>query len=423
MNGFDRIVGYDELKAEMMIMCDSMKNPEKYKKLGATIPRGMLLYGEPGIGKSLLAKTFAEETGRTLHTVRKDKPNGEFVNFIRETFVKAKENAPSVVFLDDMDKFANGDEAHKDAEEYVTVQACIDDAREAEVFVIATVNDINVLPDSLLRPGRFDKVIELECPRGEDAVKIFEYFLSRKNIVEDIDAREIANILEGKSCANLENIVNEAGLYAAYDGRDRIAHNDLLRACLRNIYGAPEKPDYFDENQKRITAVHEAGHAVIAEILDPGTVNLISIAGYGGGVNGITSTSLPKGYWNSMELMEHRVIHLLGGKAATEVVSGTIDVGVSSDIRRAYDVVERFVTDYCSCGFSSYVRHHSSDLPREERDRKIVNEIERYYQEAMKILRDNRAFLDALVEALMNKQTVSGRDVKAIKERVYGRAA
>jgi len=420
MSGFDKVIGYDDLKVEMKIMCDAMKNPEKYKKLGATIPHGMLLYGDPGIGKSLLAKTFAEETGRTTYIVRKDKPDGEFVNYVRETFREAKENVPSVVLLDDMDKFSNGDEFHKDAEEYVTVQACIDDVKESEVFVIATVNDKFVLPDSLLRSGRFDKVINLRCPEGEDAVKIVEFFLNQKKIVDDIDAREIASILEGRSCADLETIVNEAGLYAAYDDRDKITHNDLLRSCLRHIFRAPEKRKFNDEEQKRIVAIHEAGHAVIAEVLDPGTVNLISIAGYSGDINGITSISKPKGYWNSKELMEHRVIHLLGGKAASEVVSGVSDVGVNSDLRRAYDIVERFVDNYCSYGFTSFDRKNASVVPKENRDRRMASEMEKYYQNAMKIIRDNRAFLDALIDALMDKQTISGRDIKAIKMQIYG---
>lgn len=418
MNGFDKIIGYDDLKFEMMIICDSMKNPKKYMKLGATIPHGMLLYGEPGIGKSLLAKTFAEETGRTTYIVRKDKPDGEFVNFIRETFNKAKENAPSVILLDDMDKYSNGDEFHKDAEEYVTVQACIDDVKESDVFVIATVNDKFVLPDSLLRAGRFDKVIKLKCPEGEDAVKIVEYFLNQKKIADDIDVREIANILEGRSCAALETIVNESGLYVAYDGRDKITHDDLIRSCLRHIFKAPVKSNMDDEDEKRIVAIHEAGHALIAEVLDPGTVNIVSIAGYNGDIDGITSISKPKGYWNSKELMEHRVIHLLGGKAASEVVSGVSDVGVNSDLRRAYDIVERFVDNYCSYGFTSFDRHNASAVPKEDRDRRMASEIEKYYQAAKQTIRDNREFLDAIIDALMDKQTISGRDIKVIKDQI-----
>lgn len=302
MYGFDKIIGYEDLKYEMKIVCDSIKNPEKYKKLGAKIPRGIMLYGEPGIGKSLLATTFCEESGRTCFIIRKDRPDGEFVNYIKEIFEKAKDSAPSIIFLDDMDKFSNGDERHKDAEEYVAVQAGIDTVKDFDVFVISTVNDKDVLPDSLLRPGRFDKVIEMRYPEGEDAVKIVDFYLKQKQIADDVDAREIANILNGRSCAELETIVNEAGMYAAFDNRDRITHNDLIRSCLRYIFEAPEMLTATNNEEVRITAIHEAGHALVAEILDPGSVNLISVAGYDGNISGITSIHKPAGYRKSKEL-------------------------------------------------------------------------------------------------------------------------
>ncbi len=393
MYGFDKIIGYEDLKYEMKIVCDSMKNPEKYKKLGAKIPRGIMLYGEPGIGKSLLAKTFCEESGRTCFIIRKDRPDGEFVNYIKETFEKAKDSAPSIIFLDDMDKFSNGDERHKDAEEYVAVQAGIDTGKDFDVFVISTVNDKYVLPDSLLRPGRFDKVIEMRCPEGEDAVKIVDFYLKQKQIADDVDAREIANILNGRSCAELETIVNEAGMYAAFDNRDRITHNDLIRSCLRYIFEAPEMLTATNNEEVRITAIHEAGHALVAEILDPGSVNLISVAGYEGNISGITSIHKP--------------------------VSGTVDMGANSDIHRAFDMIEKFVDNVCAYGFDSFDRHGASSIPRENRDRMLVREMDKFYQIAKKTIIENRAFLDAIVEELLEKQTLTGRDIARIKTEVY----
>lgn len=424
MYGFDKIIGYEDVKAEMKIICDSMKNPDKYKKLGAAVPRGILLWGEPGIGKSLLARTFCEESGRTWFVVRKDKPDGEFVNYIKEMFDRAKEAAPSIVFLDDMDKFTNGDRNHKDAEEYVTVQTCIDNVKESDVFVISTVNDKYVLPDSLLRPGRFDKVVKMKSPEGEDAVKIVSYFLKNKQVSDDVNAREIARILDGRSCAELETIVNEAGMYAAFDNRDKISHSDLIRACLRYIYRAPQTLISDNPDEVDIVACHEAGHAVVAEILDPGSVSLISVAGFGNSsANGITSIYKPEGYWKSKRLMEHRVIGILGGKAATEIVSGEVDMGSNSDINRAFDIIERFVDNVCAYGFDSFVRGDSSSIPSENRDRMIVKEIEKYYQEAKKVLIDNRAFLDELTKELIDKQTLTGSDILRIKNMVYQNAA
>lgn len=141
MSKFDMIIGYTAIKKELKQIADTLKNREAYDRLGVSAPRGLLLYGEPGVGKSLMASAIIEECGRQAFICRKDKPNGDFVKDIKATFDKAMENAPSIVYLDDMDKFANGDERHPDAEEYVTVQSCIDKAKGKEVFVLATVNN------------------------------------------------------------------------------------------------------------------------------------------------------------------------------------------------------------------------------------------------------------------------------------------
>ena len=151
MSEFDRIIGYEAIKKELEQISDVLRNPEEYKKLGVKAPRGLMLYGEPGVGKSLMASALIEASGLKAFTCRKDRPDGEFVNRITATFEAARKEAPSIVFLDDMDKFANGDEDHPDAEEYVTVQSCIDESRDKGVFVLATVNDICCLPRSLRR--------------------------------------------------------------------------------------------------------------------------------------------------------------------------------------------------------------------------------------------------------------------------------
>ena len=186
MSEFDKVIGYEDIKTELKRFCDVLKNPEKYEKVGVKAPTGILLYGDPGLGKTLMAQCFIKESGRKTFTIRKDKPDGDFVNTIRETFEKAKAEAPSVVFLDDMDKYANEDELHKDAEEYVAVQTQIDECKGLEVFVLATVNDRWSLPDSLVRAGRFDKLIGFTNPRGVDAIKIIAHFLEDKTEVDTI---------------------------------------------------------------------------------------------------------------------------------------------------------------------------------------------------------------------------------------------
>ena len=192
MNNFEKIIGDDSIKTELLQVCDMIKNREIYDKLGAKLPCGVLLYGNPGLGKSLMAKCFIKECNLKSFTLRKSKSEN-FVEYITETFNKAKENAPSIVFLDDMDKFANEDDSHSDAEEYVAVQAGIDSIKDFDVFVIATVNDMRKLPDSLTRAGRFDKNIEFYQPYYEDSLRIIEHYLENKNTSEYL-LPEIDNI-------------------------------------------------------------------------------------------------------------------------------------------------------------------------------------------------------------------------------------
>ena len=415
MKEFDKIIGYQSIKAELMRVCDIMLNYDKYKRLGVTTPRGILLHGDPGVGKTLMAKCFIEASKRPVFICRKDKADGDFLKSITDIFDKASQNAPSIVFLDDMDKFANEDERRRDTEEYVTVQSCIDSVVGKEVFVLATANDIHKLPNSLTRVGRFDKVIEVKGPVGEDAVKIVEYYLSQKSFVEDIDARQIARLLDGRSCAELETVINEAGVYAGSAAKSKIDMDDIVRACMRVIFRAPETFESHSQEVLERIAYHEAGHAIVAELLESDTVNLVSVCKYAGDVGGVTSYYQNEDYFSNKKYMENRVMSLLGGRAATEIKYGETDVGAKSDVRRAYDIVNRFVSDYISSGFVYCNHQHVSNDFVSREELQISSDLERYYQQARKLLIDNREFLDKLAVALVERKTLTNKDVQQIK--------
>lgn len=215
MNNFDKIIGYDSIKKELLQICDMLRNENIYSELGAKLPNGVLLYGDPGLGKTLMAKCFIEESRLKAFTIRKNKSEN-FVEYISEVFNEAKNNAPSIVFLDDMDKFANEDNHHRDAEEYVAVQSAIDDIQGCNVFVLATVNEYRKLPSSLTRSGRFDRSIEVCSPSSADSIKIIEYYLKDKKISENINIEDISKMISYSSCAELETIMNEAAIIAGY---------------------------------------------------------------------------------------------------------------------------------------------------------------------------------------------------------------
>ena len=187
MNYYDNVIGYDKIKEELLQVSDMIRNRELYEGLGAKMPQGILIYGEPGLGKTLLANAFIMESGLPRYTVSLWEANGDLVGAINSAFRLAADNAPSVVFLDDMDKFANEDESHRDAKEYVAIQSAIDQNKGKQVIVVATANDIGKLPDSLIRNGRFDHKIAVDHPSDADARKIIEYYLSTKRVGKSVD--------------------------------------------------------------------------------------------------------------------------------------------------------------------------------------------------------------------------------------------
>lgn len=414
MKEFERIIGYEHVKQELYRICDIMRNPEKYRKLGVTTPKGLLLTGEPGVGKTQMCRCLVKACKRPCITIRKDRADGDFVNYIRDSFEKARNEAPAIVFLDDMDKFANEDEMHRDAEEYVTVQSCIDDCRDAEVFVLATTNNKYDLPDSLLRAGRFDKHISIEIPKGDDAIKIIDYYLKKKAVKVDVDAVEISRLIYGKSCAELETVINEAGIYAAYEGRDVINREDFIKASLRTIFEAPEATHGTNTEFEKVVAFHEAGHVVAAEIMNPGSVNMVSICKNYGSQEGITSISYPEEHEVLKTDLEKKVIYRLAGKAAVEIVFGYADVGCNSDLCTAYDIVSHLVDDYCVYGFDTFEMRNASDELLKNKERKIAMDMERFYQSAKQLLIDNRKLLHSVADSLLEKKTLTYIDIKKL---------
>lgn len=426
MKAIDKIIGYTGIKRELMQIGDILKNREAYEKLGVASPRGLLLFGEPGVGKSLMAAAVIEESGRMAFTCRKDKPNGDFVNHIKETFDKAAESAPSIVFLDDMDKFANGDERHPDAEEYVTVQSCIDEIKSKgkEVFVLATVNNINNLPRSLYRAGRFDRIIEVETPRGQDAEDIVAYYLSNKKFVEDVDTKTIARIMNGRSCAELETVINEAGLYAGYDRAESITMDHFIEACMRTVYNVTSMAnddDYYsvamDTRSIDYRVVcHEVGHAVVSEILCPESVTLICAYSRSGNKGGFTDyyndCSKSPLYWK-----KSRVVSSLGGMAAVEQIFGVCDDGNTRDLDQAFNVTNELVVNNCICGFHLHQNgYQDSQHLWSLQEQAVSAEIEKYYKKAKEILACNKEFFDKLVAALFERGFLMMSDIKEIKE-------
>ncbi len=418
-NAFDKVIGYELIKNELLQICDMIQNKDRYTVLGAKLPRGVLLHGDPGLGKTLMANCFIEESGLPAFTVRKNKGTSDFVGEITAAFKNAKNNAPAIVFLDDMDKFANEDESHCNADEYVAVQAGIDEVKHSEVFVIATVNELRNLPRSLIRAGRFDREIEVCAPSHHDAAKIIQYYFKDKKVSHDICCHDISMMMKYNSCAELETILNDAAINAAYMRRDSITMQDVVKAVLRKEYGLYDSFEKGTYEEERKIALHEAGHLVISEVLCAGSVGLASMrCGDDDAIGGFVRQC------KKLKRRPYHVLVALGGKAATELYyAETFASGCQSDISKAADCIRAGIAESAVCGFGAMdVESKRSPGMSESlnvRSEALVQaELERYLLKAKDILLKNKTFLEKTAEALNEKGVLLHSDVKALRDSV-----
>ncbi len=418
MNAFDKIIGYESIKNELLQLCDMIQNKSAYEKLGAKLPKGILLHGEPGLGKTLMAKCFIAESGLESYMIRRNKGTNDFVKEITNIFGEAKAHAPSIVFLDDLDKFANEDDRHKDAEEYVAVQAGIDELDDAEVIVVATVNEIKKLPSSLQRSGRFDRKIEVMLPAEKDSGDIIKHYLNNKELADDVNFDDITRMIRYSSCAELETIMNEAAINAAYAKRENISMKDILNAVLRMEYNSPDSYTKATDEDIQKSSLHEAGHVVVCEVLSPGSVGLASIRKSGRDNTG--------GFMRRCKNLTRRpqeILVSLGGKAAVELYySEACASGCYSDIRKAFKQVRAGLLESGTYGLggidvSMWGIEMSENM--NSRSEAIVHaELERFMFKAKDILIKNRDFLEKVADALAEKETLLYSDIQEIRDKV-----
>lgn len=415
---FNEIVGYEDIKKELLIICDMLNNPDIYQNLGADMNEGVILSGKPGTGKTTMAKCLIRSTSRKAYTIRKKDSDGQFIKTITSVFEEAKQNAPSIVLLDDLDKFSDKDSYNCDAEEFVTVQSCIDETKGAGVFVIATANNIRKIPDSLLRAGRIGKRLQIRAPKRTEAIDIIKHYLDKSEKCEELDERTIARILDGESCATLENVINNASIKAAFNRQNKITMQNVVDSCLDLIFDAPEGCEELPEEVRKKVAYHEAGHAVVSEILDPGSVSIISIRKSNGDY-GFVRYYRPNEIINSSsEYNEAMIKASLAGKATTELIFGETDMGANSDLHNAFKRAKHLVDDQCIFGFHNWIEDEDSVVAAENRNRAMAMLLEKNYLEVKKLLITHRELLDRLAAELMEKTTLVYSDVQRIISEV-----
>ena len=410
MDKFDeKVIGYDSIKETLRQIADVLKRPEAYKEKGVSMPRGLLMESAPGLGKSLMASILMEESGRKSFVFRRINEGNTFLGEMKDIFDVAKEEAPSILLLEDLNLYVESNSPY--APEWACLQACIDETSDADIFVIATTNDTRYMPQSLLRPGRFDYILNLNPPLGKTAEDIVSYYLRDKNLAKDVQISDIVKAMPQVSCATLETVMNLAAINSVYRDHAHVQKEDIIDALLKVVYNL-RKTDCEDDSQEhQMIAVHEAAHAVVGEVLHSG-----SIRGSHGAIGGMESGFAV--YVKSEEEFQDGIIKTLAGKAGTALIYGIMDIRAAADIKKADQLLDIWLCHFAGGGFSG-VEPSENRLsePRLSYNEAIKSaKLEELYRRAYKILYDNRDFLLAVQKELLEHETLLNSDLAKIRE-------
>ena len=411
MNAFDKIIGYNNVKEEIYQIIDMYENLEYYKSLGASIPKGLMLYGEPGMGKTILAKALIKEAKVNSYLIRKNKSKNDILNEINEAFNNASKDESAIIFIDDIDKFKDLEGDIEDNEVLNTIQAKIDDVHDKNVLVVATCNDFKHLPASLVRDGRFDRKIELKTPSKEDAAKIIKYYMKDKQVDQNLNYDDVTKLIQYSSCASLEKILNEAAITAGFQNKEYIEINDIVETYLKENYY-----DFYDihsisEEKIEETSLHEAGHTVIAEILNEGSVDFVSIKTNNSNIRGITKLD------DEFFTPESDILISLGGKAACELyLNGKNADGCVKDLSSTRDTLRKELEMKGTYGMGFLGELSNNEDARVKTEIAIQVELERYFVIAKRILISNKTFLMNVYNELKSKNYLLASDIKRIRE-------
>ena len=438
---FDDVAGEDEAKENLQEVVNYLHDPSKYKEIGASMPKGILLVGPPGTGKTMLAKAVAGESNVPFFSISGSEFVEMFVGMgaskVRDLFKQAKEKAPCIVFIDEIDaigqKRSGGQYGGNDEREQTLNQLLTEmDGFEGNtgVIILAATNRPESLDPALTRPGRFDRRVPVELPDLLGREAILKVHAKKIKIAEDVDFNKIARMASGASGAELANIVNEAALRAVRDGRRFATQADLEESIEIVIAGYQKKNAIMTDHEKHIVAYHEIGHALVAaKQTNSAPVQKITIVPRTSGALGYTM-QVEEGnhYLMSQEEMENKIATLTGGRAAEETVFGSITTGASNDIEQATKLARAMITrygmskDFDMVALETVTNQYlggdaslacSADT-QTEIDRQVVELVKQQHEKALKILADNRAKLDELASFLYEKETITGEQFMEI---------
>ena len=441
---FSNVAGLKEEKEELEEVVDFLKNPQKYTSVGARIPKGLLLVGPPGTGKTLLAKAVAGEAGVPFFSISGSDFVEMFVGVgasrVRDLFEEAKKNSPCIVFIDEIDAVARrrgtGMGGGHDEREQTLNQLLVEmdgfGVNEG-IIVMAATNRVDILDPAILRPGRFDRKVAMGRPDVKGREEILKVHSKEKPLSEDVDLHRVAQTTAGFTGADLENLMNEAAILSARENRRFIRQNDIDRAFVKVGIGAEKRSKVISEKDKKITAYHEAGHAILFHVLpDVGPVHTVSIIPTGIGAAGYTMPLPEKDeMFNTRGRMLQSIMVDLGGRIAEELIFDDITTGASQDIKQATQLARAMVTQYGMSDKVGMIQYgddgsevfigrdlaHTKSYGNEVADT-IDSEVKRIidecYQKAKKIIGEHLAVLHACADLLIEKEKIGQEEFEAL---------
>ncbi len=443
---FGSVAGLKEEKEELEELVDFLRAPRKYTKLGARIPKGVLLVGPPGTGKTLLAKAVAGEAGVPFFSISGSDFVEMFVGVgasrVRDLFEEAKKNAPCIVFIDEIDAVARrrgtGMGGGHDEREQTLNQLLVEmdgfGVNEG-IIVMAATNRVDILDPAIMRPGRFDRKVYVGRPDVGAREEILKVHAKNKPLGDDVDLKQIAQTTAGFTGADLENLLNEAAIYAAKEDRAYVVQDDIRKSFVKVGIGAEKKSRIITEKEKKITAYHEAGHAILFHLLpDVGPVYSVSIIPTGVGAAGYTMP-LPEReeMFNTKGRMLQEIVVDLGGRVAEELIFDDITTGASQDIKQATGVAKAMVTKYGMSENIGLINYDNDDdevfIGRDLAharaygeniatiiDQEVKRIIDECYAKAKKILNENENVLHKCAELLLEKEKIGREEFEALFE-------
>lgn len=423
---FIDVAGLDEVKEELFEVVDFMKSPDKYIKMGAKIPKGILFYGPPGTGKTLLASAVAGETDSSFFNVTGSEFVEKYVGVgakrVRTLFEKARKEAPSIIFIDEIDAIGARRHSESNNEKDQTLNQLLVEMdgfnKDDNIIIVGATNRLDLLDEALLRPGRFDRHIRINSPNYNSRYEILKVHTKNKPLHKDVDLKLLARKTHGFNGAHLANIANEAAIFAVRNDCSEITSYHFDKALERVIAGIEQKNSVLIEKEKKIVSYHEAGHAIVSNIVNICPIQKISIVPRGDALGYVLQLPDEDRYIYTKEELIGKIKILLAGKAAEEIIFNHMSTGAKDDLKKVTDIVDQMVCEYgmSRLGFMT-IEGNSKSFMSQQVQKEANQIVEHCYKETLKLIKENVNDLHIVANYLHDKETMTLEELQSLIQK------